>query len=59
MTANDNVESLWKETVVAYLKVLSQRLCEESKENHECLGQDIGLRTQNWTQDVPNTKNES
>jgi hypothetical protein len=34
MTANDELEIIWKEAVVAYSEVISPNLCRETKENH-------------------------
>lgn len=56
-SANEESKRAWKETVVAYFKVQSGNLPEETKENQENL-RIVRLRAQIWNQDLPNTKQE-
>jgi hypothetical protein len=56
---NDELESIWKDAVVACFKVLSQHLPGWTEKNHEKPPVRIaGLRAEIWNRDLPNTKQE-
>jgi hypothetical protein len=57
MLVNDELETIWKEAVVAWFKVLSRHLPGGSKENHKNF-KIACLRAEIWIRDLPNTEQE-
>jgi hypothetical protein len=50
VTVSEELRRMWKETVMAYFKVLPQQFCRVTEESHENLSQDTSL------QDLQNLK---
>jgi hypothetical protein len=49
---------MWKKAVVAKFKVLFQYLSGETERNNVKPVRIDGFRAENWTRDLPNTKQE-
>jgi hypothetical protein len=54
----NELERIWKEKVVAWLKVLSRNLSGGTEKNHENPVRVAGLRAEIWTRDHPTTKDD-
>jgi hypothetical protein len=54
MNTNDDLEMIWKESVVAYFKTLTLNLAGPRKNKINI--QIVGLWDENQTRDIPHTK---
>jgi hypothetical protein len=55
---NSELERVWKEAAVGYVKVLSRNLYGGTEENQEISARIAGLQVDLWKRNLPNTEQE-